>query len=167
MTRSSANPRRTARLHLAVASLAVLATLGACGGGGEGDPDGLSGSTDDPTTSAPSTTELSLPQTGTGRCMAPNVRTLRLQEVAFRGTAVDVTAGEVTLDVAHWYAGGETDQVVVQTPAKGMVELGFGTEFEEGGTYLVSATDGRVTLCGFTAEASPELEQLYEEAYGE
>ena len=55
----------------------------------------------------------------------------------------------------------------MQAPAKGMVELGFGTEFEEGGTYLVSATDGRVTLCGFTAEASPELEQLYEEAYGE
>jgi hypothetical protein len=99
--------------------------------------------------------------------MVPNVRTLRLQEVAFRDTAVDVAGGEVTLAVGQWYAGEETDQVVVQAPAKGMVELGFGTEFEEGGTYLVSATDGRVTLCGFTAEASPELEQLYEEAYGE
>lgn len=165
MTRSSATPRRTARLHLAVASLAVLATLGACGGGEDGKPDGRSGSTGDPTTSA--TTELSLPETGAGRCMVPNVRTLRLQEVAFRGTAVDVAGGEVTLAVGQWYAGEETDQVVVQAPAKGMVELGFGTEFEEGGTYLVSATDGRVTLCGFTAEASPELEQLYEEAYGE
>ena len=38
-------------------------------------------------------------------------------------------------------------------------------DFEEGKTYLVSAIGDRVTLCGFTAEESPELEALYAEAF--
>jgi hypothetical protein len=39
-------------------------------------------------------------------------------------------------------------------------------EFEVGKTYLVSAHErGQVTLCGFTAEKSPELEAMYTEAF--
>ena len=37
--------------------------------------------------------------------------------------------------------------------------------FEEGGRYLVSATDGRVTLCGFSAPYSTELAALYDQAF--
>ncbi len=37
--------------------------------------------------------------------------------------------------------------------------------FEEGGRYLVSATDGRVTVCGFSAPYSAELAALYEQAF--
>ena len=38
-------------------------------------------------------------------------------------------------------------------------------DFQEGRTYLVSATDDRVTLCGFTAEETPELKAMYDEAF--
>ena len=38
-------------------------------------------------------------------------------------------------------------------------------DFEQGKSYLVSADGDRVTLCGFTAEQTPDLQALYDEAF--
>ena len=38
-------------------------------------------------------------------------------------------------------------------------------DFQEGGTYLVSASDGEVSLCGLSAEKDDLLAGLYDEAY--
>ena len=59
----------------------------------------------------------------------------------------------------------QPDTVTVQAPSKDLQDLLMAVDFEEGRTYLVSATDTRVTLCGFTAEKTPELEALYDEAF--
>lgn len=165
MNHTSPAPRRTSRSRGAAPLAAVigtLATLAACGGGA--DP----GTTEEPahtSTSPAAATELTLPSSAPGRCLPPNVRTLRLQDIAFEGTVVEVSDDAVTLAASRWYEGEETDRVVVTPPSAAMVELGYGVAFEEGATYLVSASDGQVTLCGFTAESSAELERLYEKAY--
>lgn len=163
------------RTTRAAASATLLWVLAACGTGtdggdagsnGDGGADRPYGSPSSSTTSEDaSVTELRVPG-GTGRCMAPNVRVLRAQEVAFEGTVTQVADGEATLEVSRWFVGEETDLAVVRTPAEGLVSLGYGTELVEGEDYLVSATDGDVTLCGFTGPVTPRLETLYLKAYG-
>jgi hypothetical protein len=164
MTHDHPALRRTTRTAVAAA---LLLTLAGCGSGADENATDEGGSSTG-STSTPgerSTTRLTLPAGIDGRCMAPNVRVLRGQEVAFEGTATGVADGRVTLEVSRWYRGDEADTVVVEAPAEGMVELGFGTDFEEGRTYLVSATDGEVTLCGFTGERTGRLARLFEQAY--
>ena len=39
-------------------------------------------------------------------------------------------------------------------------------DFQTGQRYLVSANDGFVTVCGFTAPYSDDLAALYAEAFG-
>ena len=39
-------------------------------------------------------------------------------------------------------------------------------DFQAGQRYLVSANDGFVTVCGFTAAYSDDLAALYAEAFG-
>jgi hypothetical protein len=39
-------------------------------------------------------------------------------------------------------------------------------DFKAGQRYLVSANDGFVTVCGFTAPYSDDLAALYAEAFG-
>ena len=70
-----------------------------------------------------------------------------------------------TLAVDEWYAGDEASTVTVEAPSQALEDLLMAVDFQEGSTYLVSATDDRVTLCGFTAETSPELEAMYAEAF--
>jgi hypothetical protein len=82
--------------------------------------------------------------------------------VAFRGTVVSIVANAVTLDVTKWYANGTADQVVVTTgTGAGTVDPELSAAFEQGGDYLVAATDGQVAGCGMTAPYSAELDALY------
>ena len=39
-------------------------------------------------------------------------------------------------------------------------------DFQVGQRYLVSANDGKVTVCGFTAPYCDELAAMYEQAFG-
>ena len=163
--------RRTTRTGAVAAPpallLALLLASTGCGSEGGSGEDGSGADTNGaPTTqtSEGSTTRLRLSE-APGRCMAPNVRVLRAQEVAFEGTVTGIDGADVTLEVSRWYAGEETDLAVVQAPAEGMVALGYGTELVQGEDYLVSATDGEVTLCGFTGPVSDRLEALYAKAY--
>jgi hypothetical protein len=122
-----------------------------------------------PPTAADATTvtELSAPGAAAyqAKCMVPNAEIVSRQTVAFDGTVTTLADGVVTLTPSHWYAGDETDLVRVQAPSDDMQELVSAVKFEDGGRYLVSATDGQVTVCGFSAPYSAELAAVYAEAF--
>jgi len=40
-----------------------------------------------------------------------------------------------------------------------------GVDFRTGGRYLIASTNGIVNGCGFSGEATPELEAAYAEAF--
>jgi len=109
---------------------------------------------------------LRAPAASTGRCMMPSAEVLSQQQVAFEGTVETIGDGTVVLTPTEFYAGDEADRVEVDAPADQLTNLIGAVEFEVGGTYLVSATDGQVTVCGFSGPATPELEQLYADAFG-
>jgi hypothetical protein len=97
--------------------------------------------------------------------MVPNAEIISHQTVAFDGTVTTLADGVVTLTPSHWYAGDETDLVRVQAPSDDMQQLVSAVKFEDGGRFLVSATDGQVTVCGFSAPYSAELASIYAEAF--
>ncbi|MDI6911010.1 hypothetical protein [Nocardioides sp.] len=113
-------------------------------------------------------TELTAPSAAAyaARCMVPNADLLRQQTVAFEGSVSTIADGMVTLVVAHWYAGDPTDLVRVQAPPADLQQLIGAVSFEPGERYLVSATDGRVTVCGLSAPWSADLAALYGQAFG-
>jgi hypothetical protein len=84
--------------------------------------------------------------------------------VAFEGTVTDVDGDRVTLEVDHWFKGGDAEVVNLVAP-QGMEALIGGIAFEAGAQYLISATDGVVNYCGFSGEATPELRARFEAAY--
>ena len=113
-------------------------------------------------------TELTAPSAAAyaAKCMVPNADLLRQQTVAFEGSVSTIADGMVTLVVAHWYAGDPTDLVRVQAPPADLQQLIGAVSFEPGERYLVSATDGRVTVCGLSAPWSADLAALYGQAFG-
>jgi hypothetical protein len=69
----------------------------------------------------------------------------------------------VTLDVDRWFKGGSADVVTVAVPER---NTSIGTvELVEGKRYLVTATNGTVNACGYTGEATPDLEAAFEQAF--
>jgi hypothetical protein len=126
---------------------------------------------DDPETppgaSEPGGTSLDLMVApATKRCMVPNVEVLRKQAIAFDGVVQSVSGGQATLRPSRFYAGEETDVVVVKAPDDDLQALLAAVEFREGVRYLVSATGGRVTLCGFSGPYTDLRAELYDEAFG-
>jgi hypothetical protein len=144
---------------LLIAGATVFALLNRGSDGPEAGSGGTSGA------ESTSTTEL-VAEPSTERCMTPNVEVLRLQTVAFDGVVRSVTGGEATLEPSHFYVGEETAKVVVQAPDGDLQALLAAVDFHEGERYLVAASDGRVTLCGFSGAYTEELARLYEDAFG-
>ena len=158
---------RTTRLFPA-AVLGLTLVLAGCGS--QDEPDRASDSAETPTSSASSddTLELTADGSTTGKCAMPNAETLAGFDTAFAGTVTSLDDTTATLSVDQWYAGGdEASTVTVSAPSQDLQDLLMAVDFEEGTSYLVSADGERVTLCGFTAETSPELEALYAEAFGQ
>ncbi|GAA4379093.1 hypothetical protein [Nocardioides caricicola] len=122
---------------------------------------------DTPAASDPTVTELSAPDAAAyaAKCMVPNPEVLAEQTVAFDATVTSIDGTLVTLTPTTWYAGDPTDLVEVQAPSAEMQQLLSAVSFEQGGRYLVSATDGRVTLCGFSAAYSDDLASMYAQAF--
>lgn len=102
----------------------------------------------------------------TTMCIQFSVEALSMAEVAFAGTATDVTGDQVTLDVDHWYKGGDADVVEVTGSSDAGVLLEGGIQFAEGERYLVTATDGNVGVCGFSSEYTDEMAAAFDEAFG-
>ncbi|NYE37099.1 hypothetical protein F4692_002232 [Nocardioides cavernae] len=164
---------RTTRLLPAAAAVLLLALAG-CGGQddtADTASDTSSADTSSSDDSAGSTPDETLALTAdgsvAGKCAMPSADTLATFDTAFEGTVTSVDAGTVTLSVDEWYAGDEAATVTVEAPSKELEDLLLAVDFQEGRTYLVSATDDRVTLCGFTAETSPELQAMYVEAFAQ
>lgn len=97
-------------------------------------------------------------------CLPTDASIIAQSPLAFRGV-VDAIDGEtVTLAVDEWYQGGDADVVTITAPL-GMEALIGGIAFEAGQPYLVSAYDGVVSYCGLSGPATPELQQMYDEAF--
>jgi hypothetical protein len=120
-----------------------------------------------PAATEPTVTHLSAPDAAAyaAKCMVPNPEVVGEQTVAFDGTVTSITGDVVTLSPTTWYAGDPTDTVEVQAPSADMQRLLSAVSFEQGGRYLVSATGGRVTLCGFSAAYSDDLAAIYRQAF--
>lgn len=133
----------------------------------EGQPTDSASESGTTPTSGSGTVEL-VADGSTGKCAAPNAETLAGFDTAFAGTVTSLDDATATLSVDQWYAGGDdASTVTVSAPSQDLQDLLMAVDFEEGTSYLVSADGERVTLCGFTAETSPELEALYAEAFGQ
>lgn len=114
----------------------------------------------------PSVTTLDVPAAaGLGKCMVPNAEVLSGADVAFDGTVTSIAGDRVTIEPSHWYAGDPTDEVVVTAPSEQMQQVASGVTFQVGDRYLVSATRGTVSLCGFSAPYSDRLAAVYAEAF--
>jgi hypothetical protein len=86
--------------------------------------------------------------------------------VAFSGTVASVGADTVTLDVDHWYRGGDQDQVEIGRLDDSAIALVGIPQFNAGDRYLVTATDGVVSACGYTAPWSSDLADTFAAAFG-
>lgn len=150
----------TRRTAWPVALLAALAlALSGCGGAADDS------TASDPQPSAEPATELTVGAAPAGRCMVPNAALLQTQDLAFEGTVTGLDGGTATLAVDRWFKGAGSDSVTVAAPSEQLRDLLIAVAFQQGGTYLVSAKDGQVSLCGLTAEKDQRLEGLYAEAY--
>ncbi|SEC43347.1 hypothetical protein SAMN04489844_2287 [Nocardioides exalbidus] len=171
---TSRTPSRARQLLVVPVLLAALGGLAACGSDDAADTSADDTTASDTTSSGASegdatTDTLSLVADGStaGKCAVPSAEMLSGFDTAFEGTVTSVEDGTATLQVDQWYAGAEATTVTVEAPSQDMQDLLMAVDFQQGKTYLVSATGDRVTLCGFTAEKSPELESLYAEAFSQ
>ncbi len=117
---------------------------------------------------APSVTELSISgETTSAKCLAPESapQVVTAQTLVVDATVESISGGVVTLAPTRFYAGDPTDLVTVAESSGDLSRLLLGVEFAEGERYLVSATDGRVTLCGFSGPYSERLAAVYDEAF--
>ena len=121
----------------------------------------------DPTTAAPAVTELAMPAAAAGRCMVPSARMLQSAAYAFDGTVTGIDQGVVTLQVDRWYAGGDSDLVEVDQGSADLAALILAPRFEVGERFLVAGSqDGSVMVCGFSGRYTPQLADLYTQAFG-
>ena len=170
------------RLTWIVAAAAATIIVGGASfavfGGDDDGPAAASGATDivDGSGAAapdsgetPSVTELSVlgGAAVSGKCLTPEAapQVVSSQSLVVDATVESISGGVVTLAPTRFYAGEETDLVTVTEPGGDLQMLLSAVTFKEGGRYLVSATDGQVTLCGFSAPYSEQLAAVYDEAF--
>lgn len=161
------NTCRTRSILATPLLVVVLAALSACGADSEPADQPDQGSASEQSDVDSGTLALTADGSAAAKCAMPSAETLATFDTAFAGTVTALDGGTATLSVDQWYAGDEADTVTVESPSKDLEDLLLAVDFEEGKSYLVSATDTRVTLCGFTAEQNPELEAMYAEAFAQ
>jgi hypothetical protein len=97
-------------------------------------------------------------------CIQLSADILADMPVAFQGTVTSIDGEVVTLDVDRWFTDGTATTVLVTAPA-GLEALIGSVPFEQGGSFLVTATDGVVNYCGYSGPATPELTAIFEAAF--
>jgi hypothetical protein len=98
-------------------------------------------------------------------CAEFDLAFLQGMPVAFQGEVVEVGDTSAVLKVDRWFRGGQDDVTTVRVSKPGP-EMAEGVEMTQGKTYLVSAQDGFVNICGYTGELTPDLLASFEEAFG-
>lgn len=147
---SSGTQNKRPWLVAVAAAAVVIVAIGAVGIFNQGSPPlALNAGGDDPM----------------AMCIMFSVEELAKAQVAFEGTVASVDGNTVTLDVDTWFKGGDASQVVLNAP-QGLEALIDGFAFEQGGQYLITAYDGNVNYCGFSAKSTPEMRAAFEEAFG-
>jgi hypothetical protein len=157
--------KRWAVAALGAAAVGALALAGAVVGGAF-DDDEPNVAVDPPAVEDPTVLELSGGETDPMMmsCLPMDATIISQSPVAFRGIADTIDGDVVTLTVDEWYQGGDADVVTITAPL-GMEALIGGIAFEPGQPYLVSAYDGVVSYCGMSGPATPELQQMYDDAF--
>ncbi len=145
--------------------VAIVALLAGCGSADDTRAAPATASESARSPSAETVSELVVPTAPTGRCMPPNVDNLRSQDTAFEGTVTALTEETATLDVSRTYTGVPGDTVTVAVPGQDATGMLLAVDFEHGQTYLVSSTDGQVSVCGLSGPKDELLAGLYDEAY--
>lgn len=97
-------------------------------------------------------------------CLPVDAEGIAAMPIAFAGTATAVDGELVTLEVDRWYTGGDAEIVQLRSTS-GQAALIAGFDVEVGEDYLISASDGAVSFCGFSGPATPELSALFDEAF--
>ena len=110
---------------------------------------------------------LTMPDTGgaMASCLPLTTEYLAEMSPAFAGTVTDVGADTVTMQVDRWYAGSGPDEVALEIPPGAHAALIGEIDFREGGSYLITAVDGTVNLCGYSGEATAELQALFDATF--
>jgi len=168
-----AEPHRTRATWLvAAAAVVAIAAGGAFAVAGlTGNDAGAPQADQPPSTTAQAgapvpgqTTELTAdPQ---ARCVAqPTAAMLAQYDQAFAGTVTAIEGDTVTLQTTDVYNGQVGETVQVTAPAPGFDKLVNQLQFQVGGTYLVSAYQGSVSMCGFSGPATDELRSLFQKAF--
>lgn len=104
-------------------------------------------------------------QAKNARCAPTTAEFLRQQDLAFAGTPTEVQGRKVTLRVDEIFKGQPATEAVVTAPVKATSRTVYAVDFLVGKQYLVSATDGQVSLCGASDVDTPTLRDLYVQAY--
>ena len=123
------------------------------------------GSTEDAPTASEPLELVAGPFDAMMSCIVPSAEVLAPVEVAFAGTVSTIDGETITLTVDRWYTGGDAEIVVVRAPA-GFEALTGSVPWAEGEAFLVSATGGTVNYCGLSGPATPELQAIYDGAFG-
>lgn len=126
---------------------------------------GPSGTSEPTSAGGSAVTALAAPPASPGRCAVPTAELLAMSDVAFAGTVTAVEGDKVTLETSTVYTGEVGDVVTVTAPAAELIALAEAVRFQVGRDYLVSGSDGMVSVCGLTGHASPALQRLYEQAF--
>jgi hypothetical protein len=140
----------------AVAAVAVFAVLGV------GAVAVLTGNDSEPTIMALDGPGATDPM---AMCLPVTAEFMADFPVAFAGTATSIDNGVATLEVTKWYRGGDADVVTISAPPAQPALIG-GVDIEVGGEYLITADNNTVSSCYFSDVATPELEAIYDEAFG-
>jgi hypothetical protein len=168
-----AEPRRRTRTTwlVAAAAVAVIAAGGAFAVAGLTGNDAGAPQADQPSTTtavgAPvkgQTTQLTV--STEARCVAqPTAELLAQYDQAFEGEVTAIEGDTVTLQTTDVYNGQVGETVQVTAPPAGFDKLINQLQFQVGGTYLVSAYQGSVSMCGFSGPATGELQSLFQKAF--
>jgi hypothetical protein len=84
---------------------------------------------------------------------------------AFEGTVTAIDGTTITLQATDVYNGDVGETVQVKAPPAGISDLLNQAQFQVGGSYLVSAFDGAVSMCGASGPATVDLKSLYNKAF--